>query len=64
MYRGRAFSEAPTVSTFLAVPGAPMESLSTTPLALASVPALPAEKVTSIRGKSHMNSSTLTESRV
>ena len=39
------WSLAPIVITFLAVAGEPIESLSTTPLLLASTPELPAEKV-------------------
>ncbi len=60
----RLFSLAPTVSTFLAVPGDPVESRSTTPSRLTSVPSLPAEVVIRKARLFQVNWSTVRESEV
>src|SRR4029453_4802682 len=55
----RSFSLAPTVITFLAVPGALIDVPSTMPSPSASVPELPAEKVTARSRCDQMNASAL-----
>jgi hypothetical protein len=57
--RGWLFSLAPTVRQFLAVAGVPIESGSTTPLPLTSLPSLPAENRISMSGLFHTNLSTV-----
>jgi hypothetical protein len=55
---GRLFSVAPTVRTFFAVPGVPIESPSICTSALSSRPLLPAEKITSASRRWNMYWST------